>query len=315
MVKKIALITLSIVAVLFLSVVGLVLSNHFWLRYVLAAGISQVTGFPAEIQKTNLNLKDSKFGIYGLQVQNPSGFPKSHFVSVPEIFVDFDLGPFMTNRKLYIRELRLNIEEVSVIKNQTGESNISRLASVRKAKTGAQQQEQELEKAKSSEELKFFVETLVLTIRRVRYQDQTNPLIGEKTIDLRVDQEVVRGLSSPADIVHLIVLRVIYKVALGNLGVPVDLLKGQLDASLAKGQALALQSTALAREFGTQAVGDGRRILEEASQKVPVSTAEVEQIVSGTTEKAKDIFGSATNLLKNTAQLIEDEAKSAASSN
>ena len=204
---------------------------------------------------------------------------------------------------------------MGVIKNQTGESNISRLTSVSKAKTEAKEEKQELEKAKSSQELKFFVETLVLTIRRVKFQDQTNPLIGEKTIDLRINQEIVHSLSSPADIVRLVVLRVIYKAALGNLGVPVDLLKGQLDASLAKGQELALQSTELARELGTQTLGEGKRVLEEVSQKVPIPSAEVGKAVDEAKEKAKGIFGSAASLLKNTAQSIEDKAKSAASSN
>ncbi|MBI4394699.1 MAG: hypothetical protein HY583_00730 [Candidatus Omnitrophica bacterium] len=287
MIKKIVL----VIGVLFLILLGFILTNSFWLRYALAAGISQVTGFPTKIHKTDLNIQKSLFGIYGLRIRNPSGFPRSTFISIPEVFVDFDLGPFIKSRKLYIRQLRLHIEEVSIIRNQSGETNISRLTTVKKGK--AERETQKLEKAKSPKELKFFVETFVLTIRRVRFQDQTNPLIGEKVIDLHIEQEVIHGLSSPADIVRLVVLRVIQKAALGNLGVPIDLLSQQLDASIAKGEELVNQSVALAAKMGTQTIGEGERILGEASKKVPIPTEEVGQVVEEAKTKLKDILGKA----------------------
>ena len=309
MVKKIVLLFF----LLLLVVAGVALTGNLWLPYAMAYGIHQVTGFPTAIQKANLDLMGSKFGVYGIKIQNPGDFPKGDFVSIPEIYVDFDLSDFLESRKLHIQELRLNIEEVGVVKNASGESNISRLTSISKPKEAPTKEK--LEKAKSSEELKFFVDTLVLTIRRVRFQDQTNPFMGERTIDLHIEREVVHGLSSPADIVRLVVLRVVYEAALGNLGVPVDLLSGQLNASLAKGQALALQSTALATGIGTQALGESKRILEQASQKLPAPNAEVEKVLGGTTAKAKGLFGGATNLLKSTAQSLEEKAKSQTSSN
>ncbi|MBI4372812.1 MAG: hypothetical protein HY585_03700 [Candidatus Omnitrophica bacterium] len=306
MIKKLLL----AIAVLFLMILGVVFTSQFWLPYAIAAGIGQVTGFPTRVQRANLDLPSSKFGIYGLEIKNPKGFPKGNFVSIPEVFVDFDLGPLMKGRKLYIQEIRLNIEEVGIVKNRSGESNISKLTSVRKEKVVAEKQKQKLEKAKSPQELTFFVETLVLTIRRVRFQDEANPLIGERVIDLHVDQEVVHGLSSVADLVRLIVLHVIQKAALGNLGVPVDFLKGHLDASLAKGQELFLQHTAVAREMGIQALGEGERLIEEASKKIPVPEIELEKTVSETAEKAKGILGSAAELLKKPIQSAEEANKS-----
>ena len=311
MIKKI----LFLLLFLFLIVTGIILTINTWLPTALAFGVRQITVFPTSVHKTDFNLGGSTFGIYGLEIRNPHGFPKGKFVSIPEIYVDFNLPNFLISRRLHIQELRLNVEEVTIVKNKAGQSNISRLTSVREGKAEVSKEKKKLEKVKSPKELKFFVDTLVLTIRRVRFQDQTNPFIGEKTIDLHIEQEVVHGLSSPADIVRLVVLRIIYKAALGNLGVPVDLLKGQLDASLARGQALALQSTALAREIGTQALSEGERFIEEASKKIPVPNAEVEQVVDEAKAKAKSLFGSTGNFLKSTTQSIEEKAKSAASSN
>lgn len=312
MIKKIA----SVFLVLVLALFGVILTINFWLPPVLAFGIHQVTGFPTKVQRTDFNLKSSKFGIYGLDIRNPKGFPRGKFVSIPEIYVDFDLVNFIKSQKIYIKELRLNIDEVGVVKNTSGESNISKLTSISKRKVQETPKEKEkLEKAKSPRELKFFVDTLVLSIRRVRFQDQTKPFIGERTIDLHIDHEVVRGLSSPLDIVRLVVLRVIYKAALGNLGVPVDLLKGQLDASLAKGQVLALESTKLAMEMGTQALGEGERFIKQAGEKLPVSNTEVEQAVDEAKAKAKSILGGAGGFLKGTVQSIEERTKSQTTSN
>ncbi len=300
MIKKIVFLILF----LLLIIVGVILTSNFWSPYAMAYGIHQVTGFPTVIQKANLDLANSKFGVYGIRIQNPSGFPKGDFVSIPEIYVDFDLQGFLKSQRLHIRELRLNVQEVAIIKNKDGQSNISRLTSVKREKTEASEEKKKLEEAKSPQELKFFVDTLVLTIRRVRFQDQINPFMGERTIDLHIEREAVHGLSSPADIVRLIVLRVIYKAALGNLGVPVDLLKGQLDASLAKGEALILHSTVFAEAIGTQALGEGRRIIGEVGQKLPISNVEVGKAVDETTAKAKNLFGSATQFITQHGSII-----------
>jgi len=315
MIKKILFGIIFIVVFLVLIVGGAVLTVNSWLPSAMAFGIRQITGFPTAIQKANLDLAGSKFGVYGIEIKNPGGFPKGNFVSIPEIYVDFDLQDFLKNQRVHIRELRLNIAEVGIVKKSNGESNISRLSSVNKGTAEVSKQKEKVEKAQSPQELRFFVDTLVLTIRYVRFQDQTNSLVGKKNIDLRIDGEVVHGLSSPADIVRLVVVRIIYKAAIGNLGVPVDFLKGQLDTSLAKGQELALQSAALAEKFGTQAFGDGEHLLKQASQQLPVSNAGVDKAVSETRAKAKSLFGGATNLLKNTAESLEEKTKSAASSN
>ncbi len=315
MIKKILFGIIFVIVFLILIAGGAVLTVNFWLPSAMAFGIHQVTGFPTAIQKANLDLAGSKFGVYGIEIKNPGGFPKGNFVSIPEIYVDFDFQAFLKNQRIHIRELRLNVAEVGIVKKSNGESNISRLSSVNKGTAEASKQKEKVEKAKSPQELRFFVDTLILTIRLVRFQDQTSSLVGERNIDLRIDQEVVHGLSSPADIVRLVVVRIIYKAALGNLGVPVDFLKGQLDASLAKGQQLALQSTALAEHFGTQAFDEGEHLLKQASQQLPVSNVGVDKAVSETRAKAKSLFGGASHLLKNTAESFEEKAKSTTSSN
>src|SRR3989344_267845 len=109
--------------ILIVLVIGLIATTPLWLRFALAAGVQQMTGFPTTIEKTKLDLMKSKFGIYGLEIKNPKGLPKGRFVSVPEIYIDFDFGHFLKSRNLYFREMRLHVEEVGIIKTKSGDSN------------------------------------------------------------------------------------------------------------------------------------------------------------------------------------------------
>ena len=312
--RKILIGFVLLMVVLLLIPVGLILTSNLWLGSALASGIKGVTGFPTKIEKTHLDLGRSQFGLYGIRIKNPRGFPDVVFASIPELYVDFDLSQFLKSRKLYFQEIRLSIEEVMIIRNQSGQTNLAQLKAVSKPKMEMAKERKEIEKARSPEALGFFVEKLVLTIRRVHYRDEARALIGERTIDVHINNQVFTGIANPMDIVRIVVLQITYKAALGNLGVPVDMLKGHLDESLAVGQKLALQSTALARQMGTQTLGEGKRLVEQAAQNIPVSSAEVEKTAEQVSSKAKSIFGSAGSLLKKTSQSIQEKAESVTTS-
>jgi len=313
MVKKIIIGLLIFGLLLLLTPVGLVLTSDLWLGQALAMGIEKVTGFPTQIEKTHLDLKASQFGVYGVQIKNPKGFQEGVFAAVPEIYVDFDLSQFLGSRKLYFQEIRLNIEEVAVIRNHLGETNLSKLKAIKKSKTEVAQEQEKVKKAPSPKALDFFVEELVLTMRKVRYRDEANRLIGDKHIDMHITGQVYRNIANPADIIRIIVLQITYKAALGNLGLPVDMLKGQLDQSLAISQQLATESMAQARQLGEQALGEGKRLMGQTVQNIPVDTETVEKAVNDVANKAKNLFGSAGNFLKKTAESAQEKSTSGSS--
>lgn len=285
-------------------------TSGFWLHYAVASAIQGATGFPVKIRKLDLNLPATRFGVYGVEISNPKTFSDKRFVSIPEILVDFDPGPFFKSRKIYIQEMRLNIEEVSVVRTKSGGTNLSQLKAVTQSKPEMAKEEEKAAEASSPQALDFFVEQLVLTVRRVRYHDEGQPLIGEKLIDLRIQDQTFKGISNFADIIRIIVLQITYKAALGNLGVPVDVLKGHLDSTLTRGQELATQGAALAQQYGTQALEEGSRALEDAAGKI---SPEVERTVSQASQKAKGLFGSAEKFLKNTAEAVNEKVKSSGS--
>jgi hypothetical protein len=296
----------------FVAILAVVfMTSGFWLHLAVSAAIQGVTGFPVKIKKLDLDLAATRFGVYGVEINNPKTFSDKRFVSIPEVLVDFDLPQFLKSRKIYLEEIRLNIEEVSVVRAKSGGTNLSQLKAITQSKSEMASEEKKVTQASSPKALDFFVEKFILTVRRVRYHDEGQPLIGERVIDLNIQDETFSGISNFADIIRIIVLQITYKAALGNLGIPVDLLKGHLDSTLTRGQELATQSAELAQQLGTQAIEEGARALEQAAKKVPVSSPQIEKTMGEATQKAKGIFGSAEKFLKNTAESVNEKVKSA----
>lgn len=310
MIKKIAVLLIF----LLLIILGILLTSSFWLRPVLAAALTKTTGFPATIQKLSFNIADSQFGIYGIELKNPAGFPKDRFAFLPEVYVDFDLRNFLSNRKLYFREIRFNIDEVVIIRSASGQTNISQLSALKKRKSEMEQETEIVKKAPSAKSLNFFVDRLDLTARHIRYLDYTKSQPDEKEIDLHMDHEVFRGISNPSDIVRIIVLKIIYKAAIGNLNVPVTQLKEHLEASLALGQDFAKQGTAIAQAVGTEVLDEGTKMVEQVSEALPVSNPVVKDTVQNVKKKTEGIFHDAGQWLKDTSESVQGNTQSSSSS-
>ena len=302
---------ISILGILALIIIAFMATGNFWLRQAIQAAVTGVTGFPLKIKQVRLDLMASKIGIYGLELKNPKGFPQGRFASVPEIYVDFELKKFLFEHKLYFQEIRLNIEEVAIVRNQNGETNLAQLKALTKSERETLEETKKVKKASSPAELDFFIDRLVLTIRHLRYQDQSHSLVGQKSIDLHIDGEVFRGISNPSDIVRIIVLKIVYKSAIGNLGVPVTQLKEHVTDSLERGQALALQGSELARQAGVQALDQGTQLVEQTSQNIQAQSAQVKETIEGARDKAKSVFSGAGSWLKSTTESIQEKARSA----
>ena len=54
-------------------------------------------------------------------------------VEIPEIYVDYNPMAFLQHKKVHLREARLNLAQVTVIKNESGETNINALKTAQKA--------------------------------------------------------------------------------------------------------------------------------------------------------------------------------------
>ena len=64
--------------------------------------------------------------IKDLKVFNPPGYPEKVMLDVPEVYIDFRLKSLM-GQKMDIHELRLNLQEFYVIKNEKGKVNVQEI--------------------------------------------------------------------------------------------------------------------------------------------------------------------------------------------
>ena len=308
--------TIFLLLFILIMAIGLALSTaHLWVHHAVAAVINQVTGFPVQIERSHVSFRGSEFGIYGISIKNPEGFPEGTFAKIPEIYVDFDFSEFLSDKKLHFQEVKVNLEEIDIIRNREGDMNVTNLKTVKKDQKAA------ATKALKKEKKPFLIDELVLTVRNIRYRDESLPMPVDRSVDLKIEQEVFRGVTNPSDIVRLIMAKVFYSAAFGRLGAPTELLSKNFDASIAKGEEVLNQSTEMARHMSTQILGEGRKIVEGATAKIPVSvsnaqvSAEVNQVTEQVKGKAAGIFQDAGRLLKNTTQTIQQTVDQTQNSN
>lgn len=271
-----------------------VISSNLWVPRAASAAISNMTGLPIDIEQVKINLRGSEFGIYGIKVKNPNGFRDGVMASIPEIFVDFDFSSFFEGRKIHFQMIRLNLAEISIIRNERGITNLDHLKTLKKDKKQAAARPSA---PKPVVKEQFIVDDLILTIRQVNYTDRSLPIPVHRSIDLKINQEVFKGVTSPGDIIRIILMKIVYNTSFAALGTPVDLLKQQFRPSLLRGQDVLVQSAELARFMGTQALGEGRKMIEEAASKIPLSVP----------DKTTGLFRDAERLLKSTTDALTEQ--------
>ncbi len=183
-------------------------------RGALSAGVRAVTGLHLEIRRMEVGVFRSRVHVQGMKLHNPAGFPDRVMVDVPEVYVDYDLPAFLTGRT-HLRELRLNLQELTVVKDRQGRLNLDSLTSVKKAKEEKKkpaQQNRPVQRPSS-----FQIDDLELKVGKVVYKDYSaggEPSVREFRVDL---DERHRNVNDPAALGALIVSRAVLKTTIARL--------------------------------------------------------------------------------------------------
>ncbi|MBU1871789.1 MAG: hypothetical protein KKH80_03205 [Candidatus Omnitrophica bacterium] len=156
---------LIILALLALLVV-VMFSKNLIAKTALSAGVKAITGLNLSMKSMNVEIFKTLIGIKELKLYNPSGFPDKLMIEMPEIYIDYDLGSFLGGRA-HFEEIRLNIKEFFVVKNENGELNLNSLKIVKAGKEGLPKEEKK--EAAGMPELK--IDMLQLKIGKVIYKD------------------------------------------------------------------------------------------------------------------------------------------------
>ena len=212
----------KILAALVALVVILFLARNFIARLSVEYGAKKITGFPLTIGSIDLGLFSSKVDVHDLKLMNPSEFSEKTFVDMPQLYIDYRLGSMMSGAP-HVNEMRINIKQLIVVKNDKGETNAQKLKSV-------------VSSGKSSS--KYYVDSLHIHVGTVIIKDFSRPKPTERNISLNVDA-TYKNISDSTDITRLVLLTVMSQVRLPEIGINTEDLKKNLgDVTNQAGKAL-----------------------------------------------------------------------------
>jgi uncharacterized protein involved in outer membrane biogenesis len=222
--------------VLIVIVVGLAvlfLARNFIARKSVEVGVKAMTGFPMEIGSVKVQPFRSTVEVKDMKLLNPDGFTEKLFVSLPSFFVDYRLGS-MLKVEPHLQEVRINLEQINIVKNAQGESNVQKLK-------GVFESSDKSDKKTGESSAKYQIDLVKIHIGKVTYSDYTKATPTTKTTNLNLDL-TYENISHSTDITKLVLMTVIRQAGIPDLGVDLKELsksvKGATDAVTETGKGL-----------------------------------------------------------------------------
>jgi len=203
---------LRLIVVLIVLAAGLYLGRNFIARHSVEVGVTEMTGFPLKIGSLDLAFVQSRIAVRDLSLLNPSEFKEPVFVEMPELTVDYDAGSLLGGTP-HLTSLVVDLKRIVIIRTKDGGSNAMKLKGMLGGGGGGKSH--------------YKVDTLRLKIGTVELKDYKmgNPM--EKSIPLNID-ETYRNFTDATDINRLVLLTVLKKADLPDIGIDV----GKLGDSL-----------------------------------------------------------------------------------
>jgi uncharacterized protein involved in outer membrane biogenesis len=202
----------NILLIILAVIVVLVLAKDLLIKIGVEQAAKAVTGMPLKIESLHVGLTSTKVDIKGLKVYNPKGFEEKLMVSIPEIYVDYELLSVFTG-KVHVTDFRLHLEEFIVVKNKNGEVNLDHLKAIKEQKTSKAKKTEG--PATKPQELQ--IDNLSLKLERVVYKDYSKggePSVKEFNIGIDQSYKDIKSLNA---VVSIIVVRALAQTTIANL--------------------------------------------------------------------------------------------------
>ncbi len=207
--------TVIIISVIFALFIVLYFGKNLIVKTSITAGVKAMTGLKLSIKSMNIGILNTLIGIKGLQLFNPPGFVDKLMVDLPEVYVDYNFGAFI-KKKVHLEEVRLDLKEFSVIRNEKGELNLDSLRVVEEKK----EEKVEGEEGKEEEKTKMpelQIDVLELKIGKVVYKDYskgTPPKVREFNVNI---DERFENITNPRTLISLIIVKALKNTVIARL--------------------------------------------------------------------------------------------------
>lgn len=279
--KKLGMIVITIIV----AVVVLSFFKDVIIKTSVEKGVEMVTGLQLRVSSFRVGIINTLVGIRNLRLYNPKGYQDKIMLDMPEIYVDYDL-PAIVQGNVHLNEMRINMSEFMVVKNEKGELNLDALKVVQAEKEGKKPQEKDKGKAEMPE---IRIDELELKIGKVVYKDYSGggkPSVKEFKVNLN---ERYENITDPYKLVSLIVVKALMNTTIANL-TNFDLggLQGTVSDTLATAQKAAME-----------AVGQAQQVVGQTAKQAEVAVKETEKAVQETTKALEDAAKGLQGAFKN----------------
>ena len=281
--KKIIIIACSVLAFL----VVLSFAKDMMIKAALEGGMKAATGLSLKMQDFKVGIIRTLVGIKGLKLYNPAGYQDKVMLDMPEIYLDYDLIPALGG-KIRVGDLRINMKELVVVKNRSGEININSLNVVKDGKTA----KKPAPGKKAGKPLDMYIKTLGLKIGKVVYKDYSQgdkPVVSE--VEVNMDEEF-HNIGSVQALAGIILVKALSGTVVGRLsGVDMKALKDIAGGALSGAKKTASDAAASAQEQLKSASQETRARAGEALKKAQKAAEDAEAALKKKADGLKLPFG------------------------
>ena len=190
--------------------VFVLLKNNF-AQWAVETAVSRATHCPVHIGSTHVQLFRSVIDLRNIRVSNPPGFSDPTMIDIPHILIAAD-GPSFFKESARVKDLELDLKELVVVRNQSGQLNVNTLKPANpRSKRPAGQKEN-----KSGRKIE--IDHMALSIGRVVYKDYSaggEPKI--QTFEINIQNREYTHISDLTVVVSTVISEAIARTALANL--------------------------------------------------------------------------------------------------
>ena len=169
------------------------------LRVVAERRIRDETGMRAEIGRMSSGIFALVVTIENLKLYNTAAFGGAPFLTIPELHLECDCNA-LKQGKLRLSLMRLNLSDVSIVRNELGQTNVFDLL------THLEKKHPKRDKKKGDHWLEFEgIDELQISLGTARYVDLKNPA-ADRDWHINLTNQVVKNVRSDDDLYGLAVI-------------------------------------------------------------------------------------------------------------
>ena len=170
------------------------------LKAVTEKRIRDATGMDAEIGKLSFGLLTPTVTLGDFKLYSPPDFGSTPFLKISELHAEYDFKA-LKKHELHLTLLRLNLDEIDVVKNQAGRTNLfSILGLVRAKQPGASANTNTVTWLTG---FKFTgIDVMNISIGKGRFIDLKNQNLNSWA-DIGLENQIIKNVNSPSDLAGL----------------------------------------------------------------------------------------------------------------